>query len=60
MNMKMTPEFREKLRREMPPFPENRKIVEGGDGFDFGLLLMLSPLVVLAVTGVFVLFDWLS
>ena len=48
------------MRRELPTFPENRKILEGGEDFYLYWPLMLSPLVALAVGGAFVLFDWLS
>ena len=37
------------MRRELPPFPENRKIREGGDNFNFYWDLLL---VALAVVGV--------
>ena len=43
------------MRRELPPFPENRKIREGGEDFYLYWTLMLLPLVALMTGGVSVL-----
>ena len=51
MRIELTPEFRDKLIRELPPFPENRKVLEGGDGFWGRYVdwpLVFSPLVALS------------